>query len=104
MRMGEANTVAPMTSLELPPATSYAVVPSSSPVCRAVLWDPLVSHRAQAGAGLGRSEFWATLARALWAAESIRAGPAVGLGFHFCFVYPFSQICVYIQKCVSPSW
>ena len=53
MRTGEANTLAPMALPELPPATSYAVVPSSSPVCLAVLQDPLVSHRAQAGAGRG---------------------------------------------------
>ena len=64
MRTGEANTLAPMASPELPPATSYAVVLPSSPVCLAVLRDPLVSHRAQAGAGLGRAEFWATLAYA----------------------------------------
>ena len=70
MRTGEANTLAPMASLELPPATSSAVVPSSSPVCLAVLRDPLVSRRAQAGANLGRAEFWAALAHALWAAES----------------------------------
>ena len=43
MRMGEANTIAPMTSPELSPVTSYAVVLPSSPVCLAILRDPLVS-------------------------------------------------------------
>ena len=66
--MGEANTLAPMASPELPPTTSYAVVPSSSPVCLAVLRDPLVSRQAEAGVNVGRTEFWAALARALWAA------------------------------------
>ena len=86
--MGEVNTLAPMASPELPPATSYAVVRSSSPVCLAVLRDPLVSHRAQAGAGLGRAEFWAALACALWAAVFFRGGPAVAIRVFklFCFV------------------
>ena len=53
--MGEVNTLALMASLELPPAMSYAVVLPSSPVCLAVLRDPLVSRRAQAGAGVGRA-------------------------------------------------
>ena len=74
MRTGEANTLAPMASSELPPATSYAVVLLSSPVCLTDSRDPLVSRRAEAGADLGRAEFWAALARALWAAESF--GPA----------------------------
>ena len=73
--MGEANTLAPMASPELPPATSYAVVLLSSPVCLADSRDPFVSSRAQAGANLGHVVFWATLARALRAVESVRAGP-----------------------------
>ena len=75
--MGEANTLAPMASLELPPATSYAVVLLSSPVCLADSRDPFVSSRAQAGADLGDAVFWATLARASRAAVFFRAGPAV---------------------------
>ena len=50
MRMGEANTVAPMSSLELSPAMSYAAVLSSSPVCLSVVRAPLVSWRTEAGA------------------------------------------------------
>ena len=50
MRMGEANTVAPMSSPELSPATSYVAVLSSSPVCLPVVWAPLISWRAEAGA------------------------------------------------------
>ena len=61
--MGEADTLAPMASPELPPATSYAVVPSSSPVCLSDRRAPLVSCRAQAGAGVGRIVCWAALAR-----------------------------------------
>ena len=78
--MGEANTLVSMASPELPPATSYAVVLLASPVCLAVLRDPLVSRRAQAGAGRGPRHFWATLsadARASRAAVFFRAGPAV---------------------------
>ena len=73
--MGEANTLAPMASPELPPAMSYAVIPSSSPVCLADSRDPFVSSHAQAGADLGRAVFWAALARASRAAESFWAGP-----------------------------
>ena len=83
--------LAPMASPELPPATSYAVVPSSSPVCLAVLRDPLVSHRAQAGTSLGRAEFWAALARALWAAVFFRAGPAVVIRFSIVWFYSFHR-------------
>ena len=75
--MGEANTLGPMASSELPPATSYAVVLLASPVCLDVLRDPLVSRRAQAGADLGHAVFWAALARASRAAVFFRAGPAV---------------------------
>jgi len=100
--MGEVNTLGPMASPELPPATSYVVVPSSSPVCLAVLRDPLVSRRAQVGAGLGRAEFWAALACALWAAVFFRAGPAVGLGFPFCFVlFFFTDLCTNLKMCIS---
>ena len=77
MRMDEANTVAPMDSPELPPATSYAVVLPSSPVYLTVLRDPLVSRRAEAGADLGRAVFWAALARASRAAVFFWAGPTV---------------------------
>ena len=63
MRMGKANVVAPLTSPEEPPATSYAAVSFFSPVCLSVAWVPLVSRRAQAGAGVGRVVCWAALAR-----------------------------------------
>ena len=96
--MGEANTLAPMASPELPPATSYAVVPSSSPVCLAVLRDPLVSRRAQAGANLGRAEFWAALAHALWAAVFFRASPAVVVRFSILFCFILFHRFVYIFK------
>ena len=78
--MGEANTLGPMASSELPPATSYAVVLPSSPVCLAVLRDPLVSRRAQAGAGVGRTSSgprWRMRACASRAAVFFRAGPTV---------------------------
>ena len=75
--MGEANTLVPMASPEPPPAMSYAVVLLASPVCLAVLRDPLVSRRAQAGADQGHAVFWAALARASRAAVFFRAGPAV---------------------------
>ena len=75
--MGEAKTLVPMASAELPPATSYVVVLLASRVCLAVLRDPLVSRRAQAGADLGRAVFWAALARASRATVFFRAGPAV---------------------------
>ena len=54
MRMGEANTVAPMASSELSPLTSYATVFSPSPVCLADVRGPLVSGSMQVGASLGR--------------------------------------------------
>ena len=44
MRMGEANTVAPMASPELSPAMSHVAVLSSSPVCLSVVRDPRVSR------------------------------------------------------------
>ena len=94
--MGEANTLVPMASPELSSATIYAVVLLASPVCLAVLRDPLVSRRAQAGAGLGRAEFWATLERALWAAVFFRAGPAVAIRvfklFYFVLFHRFEYI------------
>ena len=75
--MGEVNTLVPVASPELPPATSYAIVLLASPVCLAISRDPFVSHRAQAGADLGHAVFWAALARASRAAVFFRAGPAV---------------------------
>ena len=90
--MGEANTLGPMASPELPPAMSYAVVLPSSPVCLAVLRDPVVSHRAKAGADLGRTVCWAALARALRAAELFRAGPVADRVSIFVLFYSFSQI------------
>jgi len=90
--MGEANTLAPMASPELPPAMSYAVVPSSSPVCLADSRDPFVSRRDQAGADLGHAVFWAALARASRAVVFFRAGPAVVIRFSICLVLFFSQI------------
>ena len=67
--------LAPMASPELPPATSYAVVLLSSPFCLTDSRDPFVSRRAQAGADLGRTVFWAALVRASWAAIAFQAGP-----------------------------
>ena len=93
--MGEANTLVPMASPEPPPAMSYAVVLLASPVCLAVLRDPLVSRRAQAGADVGRAASgprWRMRARASRAAESFRAGPAVVIRFSTCLVLFFSQI------------
>ena len=54
MRMGKANVVAPLTSPEEPPATSYAAVSFSSPVCLSVAWVPHVIRRAE-----GESQTWA---------------------------------------------
>ena len=50
MHMGEANTVALMSSLELSSAMSYVAVLSSSPVCLSVVRASLVSWCADAGA------------------------------------------------------
>ena len=44
MRAGEVTTVAPLDSLELSPATSYAVVFLPSPACFSVVWGPGVSR------------------------------------------------------------
>ena len=63
MRTGKANVVAPLTSPEEPPATSCAAVSFSSPVYLSVTRVPLVSRRAQAGAGVGCTVCWAALAR-----------------------------------------
>ena len=57
MRMGEENIVVPLDSPKRPPATSYAVVRSSSPACLSVAWDPRVSRRSQAGVSVGRVAF-----------------------------------------------
>jgi len=45
MRMGMVNVVAPLTTPEEPPATSYAAVSFSSPACFSVAWVPRVSRR-----------------------------------------------------------
>ena len=55
--------LAPMASPELPSAMSYAVVLLSSPVYVSDRRAPLVSRRAQAGAGVGLTVCWATLGR-----------------------------------------
>ena len=57
MCFDEANTVVPLDSPELPPATSYAVVFLPSPACLSVAWDPRVSRRSQAGVSMGRVVF-----------------------------------------------
>ena len=57
MRVGEVTAVAPLDSLELSPATSYAVVFLPSSACLSVAWDPRVSRRSQAGASVGRATF-----------------------------------------------
>ena len=44
MRTGKANVVAPLTSPEEPPATSYAIVFLRSPVYLAVARVPFVSR------------------------------------------------------------
>ena len=75
MRMSEANTVAPMASPELPPATSCAAVFSSSPACLIDSGAPLSVAEAEAGASPRPRRVWAALARASRAAESVRAGP-----------------------------
>ena len=59
---------------------SYAIVFLPSPVCLSVTWGPLVSRRAKGGSQTWAAPFWATLvslAHALWATGSVRAGPAV---------------------------
>ena len=99
--MGEANTLAPMASPELPPATSYVVVLLSSHVCLSDRRAPLVSRRAQAGAGRGPRHFWATLsadARASRAAVFFRAGPAVVVRFSILFCFILFHRFVYIFK------
>ena len=98
MRADEVNSVVLLDSPEESPATSCAAVSSSSPVCLAVAWVPLSVADAEAGASLGRASACVVGRRVL------RAGPAVELGFLIRFVLFFSQICVYIQKYVSPSW
>ena len=105
MRMGEVNTIAPMASPELSPATSHAVVFSSSPACLSVLRDSRVSRRTQAGTGVGRAASgpcWHLQTHALWAAVFFQAGPAVGLGFPFsgCFIL-FTDLCIYSKMSIS---
>ena len=80
MRMGEVTAVAPLDSPELSPAMSYDVVFLLSPACVTVARVPFVSrcHRGGSQPGPRRSRpRWRSLAHALWAAESDRAGPAV---------------------------
>ena len=50
---------------------------------------PLSVAEAEAGASPGPRRVWAALVRASRAAESVRVGPAVELGFQNCFVYSF---------------
>ena len=91
-----------MASPELPPATSYAVVLPSSPVRLSVLRDPLVSRRAQAGTDVGRTVFWAALARASRAAVFFRAGPAVVVRFSiFVLFILFTDLSTYSKMCIS---
>ena len=99
--MGEVNTLGPMASLELPPATSYAVVLLPSPVCFSDRRAPLVSRRAQAGAGHGPRRFWATLSadtRASQATVFFWAGPAVVVRFSILFCFILFHRFVYIFK------
>ena len=99
--MGEANTLGPMASPELPPAMSYAVVLLPSPVCFSDRRTPLVSRRTQAGAGRGPRHFWAALsadARASRAAVFFWASPAVVVRFSILFYFILFHRFVYIFK------
>ena len=58
---------------------------------------PLSVAEAEAGASPRPRRVWVALARASWAAVCFRAGPAVGLGFHFCLFILFHRF-VYIFK------
>ena len=88
MRVDEVNIVVLLDSPEESPATSCAAVSFSSPVSLSVARVPHVSRRAKGG-----SRTWAApcLGRAgvacacLWAARSVRAGPASRVGFKFIF-------------------
>ena len=90
MRMGKANVVAPLTSPEEPPATSYAAVSFFSPVYLSVARVPHVCRRAEGG-----SRTWAVpcLGRAgvacacWWAAGFVRAGPVAEIGFLICVLF-----------------
>ena len=53
---------------------------------------PLSVAEAEAGASPGPCRVWAALAHVSWATGSVRAGPAVELGFKLVFVLFFSQI------------
>ena len=50
---------------------------------------PLSVAEAEARPSPGSRRVWAALVHASRAAESVRAGPAVELGFQNCFVYSF---------------
>ena len=104
--MGEANTLAPMASPELPPATSCAAVLSSSPACLSVSRGPLVSSRAQAGAQRGPRRCLGR-ASALRGPPFLRAGPTVAvivflfvlfLLFHR-LVYRFKNVYILVGRC-----
>ena len=58
---------------------------------------PLSVAEAEAGASPGPRRVWAALERASRAAVCFWAGPAVGLGFHFCLFILFHRF-VYIFK------
>ena len=98
----------PMASPELPSATSYAVVLLASPVCLAVLRDPLVSRRAQAGAGRGPRHVLGC-ASACFAGRRVFPGRTSSwLGFPFCFVLFFftdlsTDSKMYISWLVDPN-
>ena len=77
MRTGEVSAVAPLDSPKMPPATRCAAVSSISPACLSVERVPYVSCYSGGRSQPGPRRGWAALVHALWAAGSLRAGPAV---------------------------
>ena len=74
MRFDEVNTVVPLDSPEMPPATSYAAVRSSFPYLSLCRVGPVRQPSFLGGSQRGLRGIWAAPARVSWAAVSF--GPA----------------------------
>ena len=103
MRMSKANKLAPLPSLEKPPAANYATGRSSSPASLTDVRVHLSVAAAEEATSLGRAE-WLGHLRTRHGPPFLRAGPTVA-EFYFLILFCFiiSHICIDIQKYVFPS-